>query len=291
MTSLARTGEGHYRGFAGEIHYRWWAAPDPTWVVLLAHGFGDHTASWARYAGRLVDAGGAVVACDHRGHGLSDGPRAVIEDFDVVAREYLGALDAAPLPANAPVVLAGHSMGGLIAARAATLRPEAACGVVLSATHLGAWPAAANVLSAITSGEPIPAEARGHILLDPDATFDPTTLSRDRTFTDKVESDELRYIGQFPVETLRAWLAVGQRCDALPDGALELPTLYLHGSADPMLSHRISVATLARIAQADLEVRIFPGARHSIYNETNRDEVFGVLTGFLSRVSHGYPGS
>lgn len=285
MTGLAKTGEGHYRGIDGEIHYRWWSAPDPAWVVLLAHGFGDHTGSWGRYAARLVGAGGAVVACDHRGHGLSDGPRAVIEDFDIVAQEYLGVLEVAPLPAEAPVVLAGHSMGGLIAARAATLRPEAARGVVLSATQLGSWPAAENVLSAITNGEPIPAEARGHILLDPDAIFDPTTLSREPTFTDTVEADELRYIGQFPVETLRAWLAVGRRCDALPDGALELPTLYLHGGADPMLSHRASVATLARIVRADLEVRIFPGARHSIYNETNRDEVFGVLTGFLSRVS------
>lgn len=285
MTNSAKTGDGHYRGIDGGIHYRWWSAPDPSWVVLLAHGFGDHTGSWGRYAARLVDAGGAVVACDHRGHGLSDGPRAVIEDFDVVAQEYLGVLEVAPLPKSAPVVLAGHSMGGLIAARAATLRPEAARGVVFSATQLGSWPAAEKVLSAITNGGPIPAEARGHILLDPDATFDPKTLSRDRTFTDKVESDELRYIGQFPVETLSAWVAVGERCDALPDGALELPTLYLHGSADPMLSHRVSVATLARIVRADLQVRIFPGARHSIYNETNRDEVFDVLTGFLSRVS------
>lgn len=287
MTSSAKNGDGRYRGIDGEIHYRWWSAPEPSWVVLLAHGFGDHTGGWGRYAARLVAAGGAVVACDHRGHGLSDGPRAVIEDFDVVAQEYLGVLEVAPFPASTPVVLAGHSMGGLIAARAATLRPEAARGVVLSATQLGAWPVGESVLSAITRGEPIPAEAGGHILLDPDTTFDPTTLSRDRTFTDSFEGDELRYIGPFPVETLRAWLAFGKRWEALPDGALELPTLYLHGSADPMLSHQVSVSTLARIVRADLEVRIFPGARHSIYNETNRDEVFDVLTRFLSRASHG----
>lgn len=283
-------GDGRYRGTDGEIHYRWWSAPEPSWVVLLAHGIGDHTGNWGRYAARLVAAGGAVVACDHRGHGLSDGRRAVIEDFDVVAQEYLGALEFAPLPANAPVVLAGHSMGGLIAARAAILRPEAARGVVLSATQLGPWPVAENVLTALTRGEPVPAEARGHILLDPDTTFDPATLSRDRAFTDSFAPDELRYIGPFPIETLRAWLAIGNGWETVPDRALELPTLYLHGSADPMLSHRVSVTTLARIVRADLEVRVFPGARHSIYNETNRDEVFDVLTRFLARVSHGDQG-
>lgn len=285
MSSSGETGQGCYPGVGGDIHYRWWSSPQPRWVILLAHGFGDHTGGWGRYAERLVAAGGAVVACDHRGHGLSDGPRAVIDDFDVAAREYLGVLEVAPVAAGVPLVLAGHSMGGLIAARAARLGSVAARGLVLSATQLGPWPIAEKVLQAITRGQPIPHEAHGHVLLDPDATFDPAILSRDRTFTEGFAGDELRYVGAFPVETLRAWLALQEQWTAIPDGALDLPTLYLHGGADPILSHRASVSTVARIVQEDLEVRIFPGARHSIYNEANRDEVFDVLTQFVSRVS------
>jgi len=257
----------------------------PRWTVLLAHGFGDHTGGWGRYAERLVAAGGAVVACDHRGHGMSDGTRAVIGDFDVAAREYLGVLDVAPFVDQVPLVLAGHSMGGLIAARAAVLGSVPACGLVLSATQLGPWPIAEKVLESITRGGPIPDEARGHVLLDPEATFDPGILSRDRTFVEGFAEDELRYVGVFPKATLRAWVALRGRWDAVPDGALELPTLYLHGGADSILSHRASVATVARLVREDLEVRIFPGARHSIYNEANRDEVFDVLTAFIARVT------
>lgn len=287
MTSRGEAGEGRYPGVAGEIHYRWWSSPEPRWIVLLAHGFGDHTGGWGRYAERLVAAGGAVVACDHRGHGLSDGPRAVIDDFDVAAREYLGVLDVAPQVTDAPLVLAGHSMGGLIAARAATLGLAPARGLVLSATQLGPWPTAERVLGAMSRGDPIPHEARGHILLDPHATFDPTILSRDDTFVDGFAGDELRYVGVFPVETLRAWTALQERWPAFPTGALDLPTLYMHGASDSLLSFRETIVTLSRMVREDLEVRVFPGARHSIYNEANRDEVFEVLTAFLSRVTSG----
>jgi alpha-beta hydrolase superfamily lysophospholipase len=285
MKAVAETSEGRYPGALGEIHYRSWSSPDPRWVVVLAHGFGDHSGSWARYAERLAAAGGAVVAVDHRGHGLSDGPRAVIDNFDVAAREYLGVLDVAPVAATAPVVLAGHSMGGLIATRAATLGLASPRGLVLSSTVLGLWPAATAVLETVAQGAPIPEAARGHVLLDPEADFDPSILSRDRTFTEAFVGDELRYVGVFPDETLRAWLTLQQRWPELPEGVLNRPTLYLHGGADPILSHRASVATLAHLVRDDLEVRIFPETRHSIYNELNRDQVFGVLTGFLSRAT------
>lgn len=283
----AHLGEGRYPGAKGQIHYRWWSSPNPRWVVLFAHGFGDHTGAWARYAERLVAADGAVVATDHRGHGLSDGPRAVIDDFTTAAEDYLGVLDVAPVAGVAPLVLAGHSMGGLIAAQAATLGSAPAKGLVLSATQLGPWTAAAQVLEAHERDEAIPDGARGHVLLDPDAGFDPAILSRDPTFTSGFAEDPLRYVGTFPSQTLRAWLDLQQRWPALPEGTLDLPTLYLHGSADSILSFRGSVATLARLVHGDFEVRIFAGARHSIYNEANRDEVFDVLTRFLCRVTVG----
>lgn len=285
MSLPSAHGEGGYAGALGEIHYRWWSSPDPRWVVVFAHGFGDHSGGWVRYANRLVAAGGAAVGVDHRGHGLSDGPRAVIDDFDIAAQEFLGVLDVAGVVGGLPLVLAGHSMGGLIACRAATLGSPRARGIVLSSTGLGRWPGASDTLEAIDRGEPTPESARGHVLLDPDAAFDPAILSRDPTFVSGFAGDELRYVGVFPVETLRAWVAIGERWDELPDGALDLPTLYMHGSEDSLLSFRPSVATLARLVREDFMVRIFPGARHSIYNEANRNEVFEVLTGFVSRVT------
>lgn len=282
--SVRVDGEGRYAGASGGIHYRLWSEERPRWVVLLAHGFGDHSARWQRYAETLVAAGGAVLACDHRGHGLSDGPRASIADFDAAAGDYLGLLDVPDLPQGTPVLFAGHSMGGLIAARAVMLRPDGADALILSSTRLGPWPEASALLKRLDRDQPLPPAAAGHPLLDPEAQLDPTSLSRDPDVVEAFAADELSYVGAFPHETLRAWIDLQDRLTDAPTGRLDLPTLYLHGGADPLLPYRPSVSTLSRLVREDLEVRVFAGARHSLYNEINRAEIFMTLQGFIARV-------
>src|ERR1700722_16308814 len=73
-TISVEEGSDYYEGAEGRLHFRFWKAEEPSWVVLLAHGFGDHSGRWARYGRTLAEAGSAVLACDHRGHGLSEGP-------------------------------------------------------------------------------------------------------------------------------------------------------------------------------------------------------------------------
>lgn len=275
--------EGSYEGGAGKIHYRAWAADAPRWALLLAHGFGDHSGRWERYARRLLAAGGTVLACDHAGHGRSDGPRASIADFDAAARDYLGLLSTPELPAGVPVLLAGHSMGGLIAARAAMLAERELGGVILSSTLLGPWPQASAALTSREASATLPTAAVGHPLLDGSARLDPTALSRDPEIVRLFVADDLCYAGAFPTPTLRAWLRLQELLADAPAGSIDAPTLYLHGGADPLLRHRESVATLARLVAEDLEVRVFARTRHSIYNEINRDEVFATLTRFIER--------
>lgn len=287
--SAPLTGEGDYAGGSGTIHYRYWSATSPRWALLLAHGFGDHSGRWERYAHRLVLAGGAVLACDHAGHGRSEGSRASIADFDAAARDYLCLLAAPELPAGVPILLAGHSMGGLIAARAAMLAERRQLsGVILSSTRLGPWPEASAALGSLDAGADadarLPSSAAGHPLLDAEASLDPMALSRDPEIVERFVQDDLCYVGPLPTPTLRAWLRLQERFAEAPTGAIGAPTLYLHGGADPLLDHRESVATLARLVAEDLEVRVFAQTRHSIYNEINRDEVFATLTGFIERV-------
>ena len=284
-----RAGEGAYAGGAGRIHYRWWSAPDPRWVVMLAHGFGDHSQRWERYGTALAGWGGAVFACDHRGHGRSEGERVAIADYDDVAREYLALHEVPEFPTGAPVVLHGHSMGGLIVARAA-LGGDVSfplAGLVASSARLGGWAAAEAVLECAGRGESLPEPARGDPLLDPQAQLAPDALSRDPDIVARFKDDPLAYKGIFPLATLAAYVEGQRRVAAAGDGALDLPVLYLHGSEDPVFSPRGSVEALARLVPHDLEVRVFPHARHSIYNEINRDEVLAVLRAFLERVAQG----
>ena len=275
------SGDGYYEGAAGRLHYRWWSAPDPAWVVLFAHGFGDHSGRWQRYGETLAAAGGAVYAPDHRGHGLSDGDRAAVEDFDVAASEYLAARGVEGFPSELPLILAGHSMGGLIVSRAALSDTVAPAGLAMSGARLGRWATADSLLESIERGDADPTPGRGHPLLDPKSDIPPDALSRDTSIVQMFLDDDLAYKGPWPLPTLRATV----RAEEAGEGALTVPVLYMHGGGDYITQFRGSVERLAILVADDLEVRIFPGARHSIFNEINRDEIFAVLLAFIARVT------
>lgn len=280
-----RQGTGTYAGGIGKLHYRWWSAEEPSWVILLAHGFGDHSGRYERYAATVTAAGGAVYCPDLRGHGLSEGERAVIESFDVVAEEYLALRDTPEFPTDLPLVLAGHSMGALVISRTATLGQHGADGLIVSGARLGRWPVADDLLESIDRGEIDPAVAGGHPLLDPRTDLPLDALSRDTSIVQQFLDDELTYRGAYPVPTLRAYLTAQRQLEAADEGAIGVPVLYMHGGDDPITPFRSSVERLAQLVADDFEVRIFPGARHSIYNELNRDEIFDVLVNFVRRVT------
>jgi alpha-beta hydrolase superfamily lysophospholipase len=86
------------------------------------------------------------------------------------------------------------------------------------------------------------------------------------------------------IETLRAFVGITQTLRKL-ENAVHVPVLYLHGGVDPITPYRPSIDRLLQLADDDIEIRIFDGARHSIYNELNRDEIYGVLIAFLERIA------
>ncbi len=108
-----------YQGRHGRLAARTWTGTDaPSHVVPLAHGYGEHIGRYERLADALVGTGAVVYAVDHVGHGNSEGERVLVEDFeDVVADLHQLDETARREHPGRPVVLLGHSMGGLIGAR------------------------------------------------------------------------------------------------------------------------------------------------------------------------------
>ena len=95
-----------------------WSVPKPDYVAIMVHGYGDQIRRYDRLAEFLNRNGGSVFGIDQRGHGRSPGERAIIHDFDDVVEDYrkLATLVRAEYP-SLPIVLIGHSMGGLISVR------------------------------------------------------------------------------------------------------------------------------------------------------------------------------
>lgn len=113
-----RTATGFLTGAGGRrIFWQSWKPDgDVRAVIVLVHGASEHSGRYDYVAETLVADGYAVHALDHRGHGRSGGPRAVIDRLaNAVADVDQLVLDAREQHLGAPVYLLGHSMGGTVA--------------------------------------------------------------------------------------------------------------------------------------------------------------------------------
>src|SRR3954467_1893772 len=258
------------QGRQAEIAVSTWPNPEPRRIVILAHGYGEHLGRYDHVAGVLVGRGAVVAGPDHVGHGRSDGERVVVTDFDLVDEDlHAVARRMRDRHPGLPLVLVGHSMGGMIGARYAQLHGDELAGLVLSGPVLGTWTAATDMLA-----------------LDeiPDDPLDVSTLSRDPAVGEVYSADELVWHGPFkrttppaldsPLHTINE----GPRLGALP-------TLWIHGEDDQLVPIGETRAGTERLGVTRLGEVVYPGARHEVFNETNRDEVLGRTVDFIDRVT------
>lgn len=256
-------------GHAGELRVETWPNPDARYIAVLAHGYGEHLGRYAQVAADLVAHGAVVYGPDHRGHGRSEGERVSIPDFEPVVDDlHVVVQRTRELHVGLPVVLIGHSMGGMIAARYAQRYGGALRALVLSGPVLGRWDAADVLLAA----EEIP-----------EVPIDPATLSRDPRVGEAYVADPLVWHGSFRRETLEAMRTCLATIGAQPP-VQELPTLWVHGEDDQLVPIEPSRAGVhALVPPAQLTAVTYPDARHEVFNETNRDEVLAEVTRFIDR--------
>jgi len=265
--------EWSYSGTQGTLVARTWSKPGagadakPSHVVLLSHGYGEHIGRYEHVAAALVAHGAVVYGVDHLGHGKSDGERVVVSDFEDVVTD-LHALDdttRAEWP-GLPVVLVGHSMGGLIAARYAQRYGDTLAALVLSGPVIGDWQAAKAML------------ATDEI---PDVPLDIGTLSREPSVGERYAADPLVWHGPLKRPTLEAF---DQAVTAVSTGPSlgDLPTLWVHGEDDQLVPIEGTRVGIEHLRGSNLTERSYPGARHEIFNETNADDVLADVTSFLS---------
>jgi alpha-beta hydrolase superfamily lysophospholipase len=135
---------------------------------------------------------------------------------------------------------------------------------VLSAPVLGAW----QGLDLLSAKE------------IPDTPIDPSVLSRDPDVGTAYAADPLVWHGGPKRRTLEA---LGRALDAVGSGEPlgDLPTLWLHGDDDRLVPIAGTRAGTDRIRGGAFTERVYPGARHEVFNETNRDEVLADVVAFV----------
>ncbi|MEO5745316.1 MAG: lysophospholipase [Terracoccus sp.] len=264
-----------YQGHAGSIFGRKWSGNRAEYVVLLVHGYGEHSGRYGHVAKRLVDDGAVVYALDHVGHGQSEGERVLIIDFEPVVDDvHLLEVRARSEHPGRPVVLVGHSMGGMIGARyAQRWGTDLAC-TVLSGPVIGSWAALETLL------------AQDEI---PDVPIDPSTLSRDPAVGEAYLADPLVWHGPFTRPTI---LAIQHAITTITaSGAVDTPILWLHGEHDQLVPMRESTAGWASLAGKGASAKSYPQARHEIFNETNQHDVLNDVIAFIHSNLPAQPGN
>ena len=253
----------------------WEPAAEPWAVAEIVHGLGEHGGRYETVAAALTGAGIDTWAYDHRGNGGSGGRRGHVERFTIL-HDDLEARLVALREANPgrPLILYGHSLGGLVA-----------CGYVLSGLdrHLPdvlvlSAPALEDTLAGWKRGlvplvgRAVPKLRMRHELPAGGISRDPSVEARSATDPMCGKASTLRFISEAFAEQ--------DRLRACLDGlmAMPVPTYVFHGSADPIVP--VS-ATEVFEGMSNVTRVVHEGLRHEAHHEPEHEQVLAGVTEWL----------
>ena len=253
-------------------------AQRPRAVVLIVHGIGEHAWRYDHVARRLNGWGFCVRAYDQRGHGESGGARGVLPADHALLGDLAEVVDDTREkvcnPWACPMILLGHSMGGLVAARfvAGRLRPLE--GLVLSSPAfdpgLSGWQK--TLIHLLYRVAPNLAVSNG---------LDANMLSHDPAVVRAYLADPLNH------NRISARLAhFIERESAFAVAAAAgwtVPTLLMYAGADALVNPRGSRAFVAAAPPNVVLGHCFDGLFHELFNESDAAPMFEALEHWLDQ--------
>jgi alpha-beta hydrolase superfamily lysophospholipase len=249
----------------------------PVAVLHVLHGWAEHAGRYARFAGAANEVGIAGDAADHRGQGRSGGDG---ELGDLGPRGPDGVLDAARAVSvevfgrhpGLPRLILGHSWGSFILQR-----------------YLRRWSSEVDgaVLTGTTYRAPNASPRAGGL----NDRFEPAATAYDWLTRDAAEVQKYIDDPWCGFERMASRPASGVPTSPEPDDSLirrDLPVLILNGADDPIGGAEGGAARADHYREAgltDVTFTAYPGGRHELLNETNRDEVTADLLAWLVAVA------
>ena len=264
-------------GEAGPLALYDWALPasQPLGTVLLVHGLGEHAGRYGELAAHLHQWGFAVRAYDQQGHGQSEGARGDLLRPGSLQADLCRVIDDTrqhPSFQGTPLILLGHSMGGLVVARtlAEGLRPVDAA--VLSSPALGAFPNLFQKMLLASLPRVLP-----HLRVDNGLKTE--FLSRDPDVVKAYQADAM--VHRRIATGLAAWILENGEKTLVDAAKWQVPTLLLYAGQDKLVNAQAS-ADFARSAPKDVvQAECFEAMYHEIFNDLYRAQVFTALKRWL----------
>jgi alpha-beta hydrolase superfamily lysophospholipase len=261
-----------------------WPSADARGTIVIVHGLGEHIGRYAHVAARLNANRWSVVGYDQRGHGESPGERGRIAAGDDLLFDLAVVIDAVRSEASGPLVLLGHSLGGLVVARFVagglespkpTWQRDVDALVMSSpALDIGMTTAKRTLLATLEALMPHLGIGNG---------LDVNGISRDAAVVAAYRADPLVHDRIAP-RLIRFLADAGPLVRALAP-RWQVPTLLLYAGSDRCVVPAGSAAFAAVAPASVVSAHAFGSLFHEIFNEPEQDEVLGVLTAWLDTLA------
>lgn len=274
--------------------YEWpmdaWLAGEvlpPRAVVLIVHGLGEHASRYDHVAQKLLDWGFAVRAYDQRGHGESGGARGGLSSDALLLEDLAEVVDdtrqrALRLPrvgkpdAPLPLILLGHSLGGLVVGRFVSLQVRPVDGLVMSSPALDPGLNALQKLLLAT----LPVIAPN---LRINNGLNPEFISHDKQVVNRYLADPL--VHAKISARLAKFIATAGPATVAAASTWRTPTLLMYAGADKLVNPAGSLAfadaAASNGAAGVVTARCFDNLYHELFNELDAAPVFAALKAWL----------
>jgi acylglycerol lipase len=260
-----------------KIYWQEWKPETVTFcgVVLLVHGLGEHSGRYTHVAEAFTRSGYVLFAFDHRGHGQSDGVRGdeTIAATSQDITHFLEEIDKR-YP-HVPVILYGHSLGGLLVLNYALEFKPKIKGVISTAPALSAEKgvSATTILMAKVMSRLAPKMQINNGL-------DRTGLSRIPEVVEKYNSDPLvhgKISARFGLQLMQAGKWVRDHSE------FPLPLLLIAGSADRIVDPE-AIQQYGNTLKGNITLKMLDGFYHEVHNEPEQKQVIRTMIDWIDRI-------
>lgn len=272
--------ESSFQGYdQSELFFQFWVPDEARGTMVLTHGLAEHSDCYAPFAKRFAEDGWEVFAWDMRGHGRSSGKRGFaknINEFEKDLFAFLKKVDEEKSCKTGPLVLFGHSLGGLV-----TLRTILAYGsleiaaLALSAPALGLAMAVPKIKDALAR---IANNWLPTLTLYNEIKYE--DLSRDEEMLKSYGTDPLRHDKVSP----GIYLGMIDSFGLVRENAkkITLPTCILAAGNDHMISTQAIGDFYDHLGASKKELHIYPDSLHEVLNDLDKELAYSDLKKFIN---------
>ena len=245
-------------------------------VVIVVHGLGEHAGRYEAVAHELNAWGFAVRGYDQCGHGESGGARGSLPTDTRLLDDLADIVDStrARLRSTTPLILLGHSMGGLVVARFVSLGMRAVDGVILSSPALNPGLGWFQKLLIAVLPKIAPNLCVGNGLNPQFISHDPAVVSAyqaDPLVHDRISARLARFIATAGPQTVAM------------AGQWTVPTLLMYAGADRLLNPQGSRDFAVAASKHVVTAVCFEALYHEIFNALDPAPVFATLKNWLEQ--------